>query len=260
MDMAGNGTVLARYYDALTPQERLVLLLQARARGDEREEERLLRSCPRRHYSMREAAFTVRVMMLEGIVWALHWDLGRWLAQLRLLDTVRRLVANPAAELLRLLSWPEAERAKLAHLAELCAADALWQEQALVVDDLLDALWDRLMGEAQVVWTAFGEFCRQELGLAPEVVLSALPHGQNLLDLVQEHLAPRPAGAPTAEPDTQEVDPSPKSQRVDAACPVGPPGGPGVGRSGGLPVDQGRVAEYRDLLVTAWRRALPETM
>jgi len=230
MDMAGNGTVLARYYDALTPQERLVLLLQARARGDEREEERLLRSCLRRHYSMREEAFTVRVMMLEGIVWALHWDLGRWLAQLRLLDTVRRLVANPAAELLRLLSWPEAERAELAHLAELCAADALWQEQALVVDDLLDALWGRLMGEAQVVWTAFGEFCRQELGLAPEVVLSALPHGQNLLDLVQEHLSDV-LNQNRAEPE-----------------PVPP----------GAEPERARRAAYRDLLLAAWRCAVPE--
>ncbi len=235
--MFGNGTALARYYDALTPQERLVLLLQARARGDEREAERLLRTCPRRRYSQREVAFTIRVMMLEAIVWALHWDLGRWLAQIHLLDTVRRLVANPVAELLRLLSWPEAERAELARQAEAWAADTVRQEDAALVDELLDALRRELMGEARIVWMAFGEFCRQELGLVPEVVLSALPHGQNLLELVQEHTAA--LVRPPVESDELETDPALESR--------------------GIHVAQDRVAHYQGLLTTAWRRALPDT-
>jgi hypothetical protein len=117
----------------------------------------------------------------------------------------------------------------------------------------------QLLGEAEVVWSAFAEFCRQELGLAPEVVLSALPHGQNLLELVQEHLAPRPALAAAAEPGAQGVDPARECQEVDAASPLAPPGRPSQGRSGSLPVDQDRAAAYRDLLVTAWRRALPDT-
>ena len=57
--MAGTDAI-ARLYDQLTPKERLALVLEAKARGDETEEQRLRSTCPRRVYSMPDAAFTDR--------------------------------------------------------------------------------------------------------------------------------------------------------------------------------------------------------
>jgi hypothetical protein len=230
-EMREDGKTLARYYDALTPQERLALLLHAQARGDAPEEERLLRSCPRRSYSMRDRAFVDRVAVLEDIVWALRWDLGRPLVQRRLLTEVRGLVLKLAAELHALSLGTEGERSTLARLVEVSAPDTSWQESSALLTKLLDDLGRTLVEEACVMWTAFSEFSRAELGIEPDVVLRALPHGQDLFALVQEHatmLAPS-----TTRPAIHEADHAPESYGMD--------------------IERNRVVEYRDRLVTAWR-------
>jgi hypothetical protein len=51
---------LGHLYDRLTPEERFRLDVLALARGDEEESERLIRTCPRRGYTMNEWGFVGR--------------------------------------------------------------------------------------------------------------------------------------------------------------------------------------------------------
>jgi len=70
---------LGRLYDRLTPEERFRLDVLALARGDEEESERLIRTCPLRHYTMNDWDF----------VW--RWEAARDLSMLAYVDVVRRL-------------------------------------------------------------------------------------------------------------------------------------------------------------------------
>jgi hypothetical protein len=70
---------LGRLYDRFTPEERFRLDVLALARGDEEESERLIRTCPRRGYTMNDWAFVGR------------WEAARELAMLAYMDVVRRL-------------------------------------------------------------------------------------------------------------------------------------------------------------------------
>ena len=51
---------LGRLYHQLTPEERFRLDVLALARGDERESERLVATCPRRGYTMYDLGFVGR--------------------------------------------------------------------------------------------------------------------------------------------------------------------------------------------------------
>lgn len=86
----------AKLYDQFEPEERLTLLLEAMARDDEREAQRLLASCVRQQYTMRDLAFqdrlerafeTMTIMLIDlRALWCklelLHWvtSLARMMA------------------------------------------------------------------------------------------------------------------------------------------------------------------------------------
>ena len=70
---------LGRLYDRLTPEERFRSKVLALARGDEEESERLIRTCPRRGYTMNDWGFVGR------------WEAARELALLAYVEVVRRL-------------------------------------------------------------------------------------------------------------------------------------------------------------------------
>ena len=73
--MAADG----KLYEQFEPQERLTLVLQAMARDDEAEVERLGGSCPRATYTMRDAAFVERLELAFGIMTVVCIDLrGLW--------------------------------------------------------------------------------------------------------------------------------------------------------------------------------------
>ena len=92
--MAGTDAI-ARLYDQLNPRERLALVLEARARGDETEEQRLRSTCPRRVYSMPDAAFTDREDMCFARMALALADLRGLMCELRglhhVIDTLEDL-------------------------------------------------------------------------------------------------------------------------------------------------------------------------
>lgn len=80
-----NPTTSTALYERFLPAERLVLLLEAMARGDEAEVERVQRTCPRRTYSQADAAFQDRYEMALDVTVVACGELRALLAQLRML-------------------------------------------------------------------------------------------------------------------------------------------------------------------------------
>ncbi|MDB5328917.1 MAG: hypothetical protein JWP03_68 [Phycisphaerales bacterium] len=95
-----------KLYETFAPKERLVLLLEAKARGDEGETMRLWRSCPRKTYSGPDAAFDDRRELALDSAAMVCAELSSLTAQLRLLhwaaanvrhfDTMHHIVADMA--------------------------------------------------------------------------------------------------------------------------------------------------------------------
>jgi hypothetical protein len=80
---------LHRHYDKLDAAERFRLDVLAMARGDERESERLVRSCPRATYTTNDRAFTVRWSASENIALRVCVPLLEELGRLRVVDAFR---------------------------------------------------------------------------------------------------------------------------------------------------------------------------
>jgi len=65
----------AKLYDQFAPAERLTLVLEAMARGDVAEAERLQRSCPRKSYTQADAQYEERFSMAFDILAVVTIDL-----------------------------------------------------------------------------------------------------------------------------------------------------------------------------------------
>jgi hypothetical protein len=62
-----NTEALTKYYHDFTPMERLNLVIAAITRDDNAEVEKLLKTCPRRHYTQRDAAFVDKYYRMVDI-------------------------------------------------------------------------------------------------------------------------------------------------------------------------------------------------
>lgn len=85
----GNG--LGKLYDKLTPEERFRLDLEAMARGDREESERLTRTCPRRTYVMNDWGFAGRWSLTTELTLRVYARIAQLLERLRLVDAFRTL-------------------------------------------------------------------------------------------------------------------------------------------------------------------------
>jgi hypothetical protein len=74
---------LHKHYDRLTPEERFRLDVLAMVRGDSRESERLVASCPRFSYTMNDVGFVdrwrsaIEITLHIYIPWASNWRSSR---------------------------------------------------------------------------------------------------------------------------------------------------------------------------------------
>jgi hypothetical protein len=85
----GNG--LGKLYDRLTPEERFRLDLEAMARGDREESQRLTRTCPRRTYVMNDWGFAGRWGLVIELTLRVHVRITQLLERLRMADAFRTL-------------------------------------------------------------------------------------------------------------------------------------------------------------------------
>ena len=133
---------LTRLYDRLTPDERFLLTLAAKARGDKTESERLIRECPRRSYYVRDAEFDQRI------------EASQWLGLAVMTDTMK------------MLGW-----------LDLLAVLQLLLDAEDTDTDLVTLLCTTAKREAgahiKAVWEAFRDTCGEVLGVDAEVLLRA---------------------------------------------------------------------------------------
>jgi hypothetical protein len=169
-----NGRGLSRHYGELDPAERFRLVLAAGARGDDRECERLVTTCPRFGYKMSDAAYLDRVEASDDMAVAVALDLAPRMAQLRMLAVTSDLVARAMGA--------------GAALADEEAGAAVEDAARPVLVKTFDAAAEQVRAEAAAVYEAFGQVCRSEMGLEPETVLRAHLYGPYLETLGLDQL------------------------------------------------------------------------
>jgi hypothetical protein len=84
-----NKNGLGKLYDRLTPEERFRLDVEAMARGDTEESERLVDTCPRYTYAMTDLAFSGRWQTTTEMVLVLCLDLTQHMSRLTMIDAIR---------------------------------------------------------------------------------------------------------------------------------------------------------------------------
>jgi hypothetical protein len=196
---------LSRHYQALSPRERFVLLVQAMARPDEREADRLQDTCPLFTYRAEDAEFRDRMKRAYMITATVCLNMREGLAQLRMARAFREMSEQFSGPVLRLataaLLWgrayghweagavaevgvpePEALATELRanpylkeQLGEL--RDGVGEAMAMVAGEVLDATGEAHAGELLAQWEGFNRFCREELGLEPGAVTAAFGLG-----------------------------------------------------------------------------------
>jgi hypothetical protein len=202
--MKGGG--LSKLYDQLTVEERFRLRIQALARGDRADCERLDRACP----SLQYRDYCDRLDASEVLTLCVMVELLPKLAKLRMLSAVRPLVG-----------YLEAAVEDGAAMGYLDGLDAGWRAAGkrgrppAVSDEELTAATDRacrlgsrfsklldrvekdLAGRARTPHDALARFAEVELGLSLEDLLSAW--AGPVLDELAEHREALEAAEPDAE-------------------------------------------------------------
>ena len=179
-------------YAAVTPEERFRLIMQAHARGDEVEDKRLMNTCPRKTYTMRDAAVVERLEAVETLALCVCLELAAPLAKLQILKAQEQCLGHlkdTEADLI-CQAWysgythGRAEGWRLAGIGEepleTCDEDGDGEELPLPKDEDPAAQWflgvnPRLIRDLESIvlgqWEAFAQFCREDLRLEPERVL-----------------------------------------------------------------------------------------
>ena len=159
MSLKLNG--LVHRYCHLGPEERFRAAMEAGARDDRRELERLVQSCSRLVYTCDEFAFTDRVDVARTMAIAVALDLGPRLAKLKMVAAVRETLPHAVAI---------GVDAGAEEPGELTPEDV-----SRIVEETLGRAFDKaedwLRSQAAAVLAAFGEVAREHMGLEPEVVL-----------------------------------------------------------------------------------------
>ena len=196
---------LHKHYDRLTPEERFGLDVLATARGDSRESERLLASCPRFSYTMNEMGFVERWRGAIEITLRIYVPLGEQLAKLQMIDAIRVFV--PYSQTLlsdaSLGAYYKGHESGSRHAwayagkgggppawpedgpeGELMEPDEDEQDPAMELDadeleavaeeynkffpEVLGELERRCVGQAFSIWTGYAAFCKEVAGVGAE--------------------------------------------------------------------------------------------
>jgi hypothetical protein len=200
---------LGKLYDRLTPSERFRLDVEAHARGDEAESRRLVDSCPRRNYSMRDWAFSGRWQTTTQIVLAVCVELSQYMSRLNMIDAIRETLPYvhvvyhnemdsaylSGHEVGSRYAWKRAGMegdppgwGPLLEDGEISEADGEDFDPAIeealeatgerlaeadIMPELLTRLEEKTTQEAWTLFEAFSSFCREELEVEPEKLIKA---------------------------------------------------------------------------------------
>ena len=196
---------LHKHYNRLTPEERFRLDVLAMARGDSRESERLISSCPRFSYTMNEVGFAERWRGAIEITLRVYIPLGEQLAKLRMVDAFRVFVpySQTLSSNMVLNAYYKGHESGSRHAwaysgksgappawpeegpeGELMEPEEEEQDPAMERDsdeleevaeqynkffpEVLDELERRSVKEAFGIWTGYAAFCEESAGVSAE--------------------------------------------------------------------------------------------
>jgi hypothetical protein len=205
---------LGRLYDRLTPEERFRLDVLALARGDEEESERLIRTCPRRGYTMYDWAFVGRWEAAQELALLAYVDVVRRLDKIEMIGTFRSFFPHLSTVWQDDVHWAyfDGHKAGSRHAWnrsgkageppgwETDEEEAERNADPTIDEDLqkwtgegrcarlegtLEEMERELVREALTAWLGFARFCEQEMALEAEKLLEALgrPFAERVRDL-----------------------------------------------------------------------------
>ncbi len=212
---------LHRHYDRLEADERFRLDVLAMARGDKRESERLVASCPRHTYTMNDRHFTGRWLGAMDMTLRVYVDIHGYLERLKAIEVVRVVlpVVEPyprarmrdayveghhagarqawglAGEEGPAPEWPleGIDEGKVDELADLAGS---------VLPEILDGLERMTATNALTLWRGYEAFCEARMGLdAAKVLRVVLEPGAGRIEELED-LAERLE----LEPDSEAVE------------------------------------------------------
>ncbi len=166
----------AKLYDQLTAHERIRLVIEAMARGDEIEVQRLVQSCPRRNYTGGDDTYVVPMRATFDLVQVVCHDFDRGQGRLQALDAVQFMIS-------RLIDC-------------LSKLDNVPRKTIEVIVGTLEGLSEMqiapfrvaMLAEIKAVHEALGKFFQDKLDLPPDTLLKALalPYREWLKNLKEE--------------------------------------------------------------------------
>lgn len=196
---------LHRHYDRLKPEERFGLDVLAMARGDSRESERLVSSCPRFSYTMNDVGFVERWRGAIEITLRVYIPLGEQLAKLRMVDAFRVFVPYSQTLSSNMVldayykghesgsrhawahagksgappAWPEdgpegefmepeGDEQDPAMEREADEVEAVAEQYNEFLPEVLDELERRCVKEAFGIWSGYAAFCEESAGVSAE--------------------------------------------------------------------------------------------
>jgi hypothetical protein len=194
-----------KHYDRLTAEERFGLDVLATARGDSRESERLVSSCPRFSYTMNEMGFVERWRSAIEITLRIYIPLEEQLAKLRMIDALRVFVPYSQTLLSNVAldayykghesgsrhawayagksgappAWPEdgpdgeftepeGDEQDPAMERDADELEAVAEQYNRFFPEVLDELERRCVGQALSIWTGYAAFCEESAGVGAE--------------------------------------------------------------------------------------------
>jgi hypothetical protein len=222
---------LGKLYDRFSAHERFRLVIEAIARGDEREVQRLRDTCPREMYRMTELPFRDRITGSMEMTMGVCLDLVPHLAQLKLIEALRKTLplTYNYCEDVAMLAYFDGHEAGSKHAWEAAgkAGDQPgWEEEwdegreedeAPVIEAGLDKITAQLevlttrfvenleelersiSRDALTIWEAFANFCNEELFVEPEKLIKVW--FEPLLPEIERLKSLRAEDAPQPEPE-----------------------------------------------------------
>lgn len=162
---------LERAYDRLEPMERLRLTLAAEARDDDRDVEQLARTCPRHAYRICEREFLDPLELAAEVAVGFAAELLPLAARAAVVEAAREIATVHFARLADTVEFAESEaKASTAFRREVSEAIDVTRDRHLEFWARVD---ETLLAEGSTSAHGFAAFCRQELGVEPEILLGA---------------------------------------------------------------------------------------
>jgi hypothetical protein len=194
-----------KHYDRLDADERFRLDVLATARGDSRESERLVASCPRFSYTMNEVGFVERWRGAIEMTLRIYIPLGEQLAKLQMIDAIRVFVPYSQTLSSNMVldayyrghesgsrhawayagkggappAWPEdgpdgelmepeGDEQDPAMERDADELEALAEQYNKFFPEVLDGLERRCVKDALGIWSGYAAFCEEMAGVSAE--------------------------------------------------------------------------------------------